>query len=307
MSTQALIEYVGKHHDPQLYCYVLLDPLAIAATSDQTLLGSLRQALGESALTRVWRADLAHSPETLPILACLASPGNSLCQRLLEQTASAAIRDLRRRKRQVCAWLFSSAPAPATAAYLSSMGRIQNSAGAVGFYPLFEPVRFELYAGAFAQADQGHWWPIKHWLFLTSDGAPARVTGEAQPRRPIPANAGDGQEETALIEAVLASWRALRTGPLAQQLTPITRFAATQAAEHIRHARALGLSAVDDILNLVVHQLCLHPALPNHPSVRAMIDSAAQGQRSLGQQFAQYTNANWKHVTTTLPAAEVHS
>ncbi|BBU45281.1 hypothetical protein PPTS312_31960 [Pseudomonas putida] len=62
MNVESLISRIEGHHAAHLHCHVLVDPLAIAGQSDHALLAHLREALGEAALMRVDRADLAHVP-----------------------------------------------------------------------------------------------------------------------------------------------------------------------------------------------------------------------------------------------------
>lgn len=81
--------------------------------------------------------------------------------------------------------------------------------------------------------------------------------------------------------------------------------AAEQACHPIQQARQLGLSSQDDIITLMLHQLCLHPNLQNHAAVARLIETAAQEPRPLAQLFAQYTDADWKRLTATLPQSEV--
>lgn len=62
MKIENLARSIEGHHAAHLHCHVLIDPLAVTAGSDQNLLARLRETLGEAALTRVHRADLAHVP-----------------------------------------------------------------------------------------------------------------------------------------------------------------------------------------------------------------------------------------------------
>lgn len=66
MRTDNLARLIESHHGAHLYCHVLIDPLATAHDGDHGVLAPLRNALGEQALTRVHRADLAHAPNCIP-------------------------------------------------------------------------------------------------------------------------------------------------------------------------------------------------------------------------------------------------
>src|SRR5690349_12113989 len=123
MDTDDLVRLIESHHRAHLYCHVLIDPLATAHDGDHALLAPLRNALGEQALARVYRADLAHAPQLHPVLVCLASPGTVPSRRLLELTARAAQRALFQQRRYLCGWLFSEAPSAAVASHLTALCR----------------------------------------------------------------------------------------------------------------------------------------------------------------------------------------
>jgi hypothetical protein len=304
MSMDALVTFIEDQLAQELYSYVLLDPLAVSKDSDQSILQQLDSILDENAFSRVYRQDIAHAPQSHPILVCLATPGTPPNKFLLEITAHAALGDIRRRRRYVCGWLFSEACPSDIAHHLTSMCRIPSGPGTTAFYPIFEPVRFELFATSFGDTEKGPWWPVKHWLFLTSSGTPARVNGHPIPRCPIPDHTLDMQREAVLVATLLGAHRALLERPSTTPLPAIPPAPAKHSYHQIQQARALGLSTDDDILALVLRQTCLHPALHTHPTVRAQIDVAATQQRPLAQIFAQYTDADWKHLIATLPRSE---
>ncbi len=102
MRTDNLARLIESHHGAHLYCHVLIDPLATAHNGDHAVLAQLRNALGEHALTRVHRDDLAHAPQLHPVLACLASPGTVPSRCLLELTARAAQKALFQQRRYLC-------------------------------------------------------------------------------------------------------------------------------------------------------------------------------------------------------------
>ncbi|MBI6923014.1 MULTISPECIES: hypothetical protein [Pseudomonas] len=304
MNVESLISRIEGHHAAHLHCHVLVDPLAIAGKSDPALLAHLREALGEAALTRVHRADLAHAPHLHPVLACLASPGTLPSRELLALTARAAYRGLHQHRRYLSGWLFSEADSATVAAHLTAMCQIPDAKRAFSFYPVYEPVRLELLAATFKQVEHGPWWPINNWLFLSSGGRLAHLEGQSGQRHALPEPAQRIQEDVKIIEQVLAAWRKLRAGSSAMNQREIPPFAAVRASNFIDDARMLGLSASHDIQVFALYHLCLHSRLHTVPAVRSMIDAAAQGQRPLASMFAQYSDEQWQRTVDSLPGSE---
>jgi hypothetical protein len=298
------MKFIIGRHEPEQYCHVLMDPLAVSEKSDHSILQKLSDVLGKHAVTRVIRTDLPQVPHLHPILVCLASPTEPLSTSLLELTARAGLMDLKHRKRSICGWLLSDSPASVIAPHLTSICQLPSGTGEHDFFPIFEPVRLELFSAAFEQVDRGPWWPIKRWILLTSGGLPVSVTSRQGAHYPIPAHARDMQNDAALIEELLAAWRTILTCPMANSLLPLPQVAAVRASEYIQQARKLGLSGADDIQTLALHLLCIHPRLHSHPDVLAMINTALKEQRPLADLFAQYTDANWRYVTKNLSGSE---
>lgn len=158
-------------YDPALPLYLLVDPHKSIAEDWAVSLASLREILGEEALTEVPRADYAgHAPESCPRLALLTCAGEKPAPEI-EQLIAASVRIARSEhpgsRRYICGWLQSAADAPALAAALAQRMLIpqphsggnspeQASAADTGiltpanarFYPLHEPLRQELIAYA---------------------------------------------------------------------------------------------------------------------------------------------------------------
>ncbi|MFJ4351254.1 hypothetical protein ACIPZ5_10145 [Pseudomonas sp. NPDC089428] len=306
MSSEALIKLINQHHRPGHYSYVLLDPLAVSEDSEHSLLASLKSALGDTAMTRVVRPDLPHAPGLYPVLACLSSPGSLADASLLALTAQAAELDMHRRKRQVCGWLLSEAPPPAVAAHLTALCRLPDVSGATTFHPVYEPLRLELLAALFERAEQGPWWPIERWVFLTSGGSLASLKGQPQARWGLPAGALGVQQDIALIEAVLAIWKASTLFANTIKVPALPPFAAVRASNHINDARGLGLSAEQDIRALALHWLCLHPQLHTLQAVRDMISAAVHQHCPLSSQMARYSDSSWQRLLATLPNLEAY-
>lgn len=306
MNSKTLVELINEHHRPGHYSYVLLDPLAIPKNSEQSLFKSLKSVLGDSAITRVVRLDLPHAPESHPVLVCLGSPGSLPDAALLELAAKAAECDMHRRKRQVCGWLLSEAAPSAIASHLTALCRLPDALGATTFHPVYEPLRLELLGALFERAEQGPWWPIERWVFVTSGGSLASLKGQSHMRCDLPAGAICVQQDIALIEAVLAIWKASLLFTSATKVSTLPPFAAVRACNHINIARGLGLSAEQDIQALALHLLCLHPQLHTLQAVRAMVDAAIHRQCPLSAQLARYSDSDWQHLVATLPSHEAY-
>lgn len=303
MNRKALVELLSEHHHTGQYSYVLLDPLAVPEGSEHSALASLKSVLGDGAMTRVTRPDLPLAPGLHPVLVCLGSPGSVPDAALLELTAQAAEGDMHRRKRQVCGWLLSEAPPAVIAAHLTALCRLPEASGATAIHPVYEPLRLELLAAMFERAEQGPWWPIERWVFVTSGGSLASLKGRPRNRRGLPAGAIGVQQDAALIEAVLAAWRKLPALPGACEIPP---FAAVRAANHLDDARGLGLKVERDILVMALHLLRLHPRLHTQKAVRDMIDMAIRQQRPLAEMFAHFTDSSWQRLVAATPQPEAY-
>ncbi|QKL01848.1 hypothetical protein GEV39_10725 [Pseudomonas sp. NY5710] len=304
MTADDLASVIEQQHAPDLYSYVLVDPLAPEDKGDSALLAQLREALGESAMMRVPRFDLAHVPHLHPVLVCLAIPGALPSRAILELTARAAVRGLFQPRRYLCGWVFSEQPAANIAAHLSRLCRLPDTAQALSFYPVYEPIRLELLAATFKQGERAPWWPISRWLFLNSSGQLLNLKGQSGQRCLLPASAWRMQADGALVERVLRSLSALRAGVNNTLQCQIPSFAAVRAGNHIQEARALGLTDPEDIVVLALHQLCIHPQLTSLAAVRGLIDAARQEQRALAPLLARYSEAHWRHLTQSLTEAE---
>ncbi|MEN5303498.1 MULTISPECIES: hypothetical protein [unclassified Pseudomonas] len=306
MNSKALVELINEHHRSGQHSYVLLDPLAAPKDSEHSLLKNLKSVLGDCAMTRVVRPNMPHAPESHPVLVCLGSPGSLPDAALLELTTKAAEHDMHRRKRQVCGWLLSEAAPSAIASHVTALCRLPEASGATSFHPVYEPLRLELLAALFERAEQGPWWPIERWVFVTSGGSLASLRGQPRNRRSLPAGAIGVQQDAALIEAVLAIWKASLLFTSATKVSTLPPFAAVRASNHINSARGLGLSAEQDIQALALHLLCLHPQLHTLQAVRDMIDAAIHRQCPLSAQLARYSDSNWQRLVATLPCHEAY-
>jgi hypothetical protein len=304
MNSDALIKLINQHHRLGQYCYVLLDPLAVPEDNERSLLSILKSALDSSSMTRVVRPDLPHAPRSHPMLVCLGTPTSLPSAALLALTARSAEQDMHRRKRLVCGWLLSEAPPSTIAAHLTALCRLPDDCGKMTLYPVYQPLRLELLAALLERADQGPWWPIERWVFMTSGGSLAGLKGQPNIRRGLPAGAISVQQDAALIEAVLTIWRASSLFASTTKVPALPPFAAVRTSNFINQARELGLSAKQDIQALVLHLLCLHPRLHTLQTVRDMIDAAVQQQCPLASQLARYSDSTWQRLVATLPKSE---
>ena len=305
MTPASVQAFVAEQHAPGATLYLLLDPLADCAADDPLRIETLRQTLGNNAITPLHRPDLTHTPSACPMLVTLATPGVSPSQTLMALSALRAQEDLSRHKRYVCGWLSSSAAARHLSAHIVSLGQLPLEKGQA-FFPIHEPLRLELLAGTFRRNDEGPWWPIQHWLLPTSSGTSSLLVGIPECRATTDTRTTAVQQDVSMVSALLSGWRrALRlpltyaparwNGPAA--LPPQ---AAAQAYIQIQQARHLGLSDPDDILTLALHRLMLHPHLHQHAGVRALIEQAVQGQAPLSHLLTPYNDSAWQRAVSDL-------
>lgn len=299
--------FVAEQH-AESTLYLLLDPLAESTNGDPLAIATLQQALGEQAITRVLRPDLAHAPQALPVLVKLSSPACPLESRLLELSARRAKVDGKQSRRYVCGWLNSTKTAEAIAARIVELSHLPAEKGHP-YFPLHEPLRLELLVGTFESCEQGYWWPIQQWMFPTSSGANSKVIG--LPERgcdPAP-HAHTLQQEAKHVAGLLRSWRNALELPQAftpnrwSGPTPLPPRAAAQVYSQIHQARTLGLQHDHDIDTFALLHLLVHPHLRQHPHVRELIDQAVREQTSLSQLLTPYIDRDWSKVVSDLPHA----
>jgi len=305
MNVEALIKLVCDLHTPDLYCHVLIDPMAMPDRSDHSLISQLGEALGEHGMNRVLRDDFAHAPHYHPVLASLSCPGAAPNLRLLAMTAHAAQRDSQRHNSYLCGWILSEAPGPVVAKHLAALCRLPTASDTTVFHPIYEPTRLELLATTFERLELGPWWPIKHWIFQSSGAKLAQIRGEPRSHNALPPAALRIQNDVPSIQALLVAWRAMLARPEALNPPPLPPFATVRASNLIDDARRTGLSATEDILAMALHHLCVHPRLHTLRTVRDLIEATVSQQRPLAPMLAGFSAANWRHMTANLPQAEV--
>lgn len=310
MSDTIVQMFVESKRNADDYLYLLLDPLAECDNDHPLHIASLMQRLGDDAIVRVQRLDLAHDPDTFPALVTLAQPGNLPDDALLALSYARAQEDARYRKRYVCGWLTSHVSPEDVATQLTWLGSVGLSEPSSRFLPFFEPLRLELLAAALRSGGLGRrLWPIRQWLCPTSWGGAALFSGHPEGvDAALPDVATQAQQDAPLVADVWAAWR--RSLQVRLSYAPnrwhgdtlLPPQAAASAFRLIRDARVLGLRDSGDIVSLALHRFLVHPRLHEHPQVRADIARAARRENSLQTLFEAYNDATWAHAVAYLNA-----
>lgn len=314
MMTEHVTTFAARYREPQDHVYLLVDALGECSEAHPLSIPSLVRDLGEDAIVRVLRPDLAHTPAACPALIQLAAPGAEPAKRLLALSAIYAEEDLGYSKRYVCGWLLSSASPEVVAQRIAELCRITSSGASKGTTPWFEPVRLELLAAALGPQVGAMFAPIKAWLFLTSWGGFSvlhRTSTIAQDDKADLVR--HTQHAAQLVNEVLGAWRLAQRQVLsfapwkwngAGLLPPQ---AAVHAFRLVRDAERLGLRRREDIITLSLHRVCIHPLLPEHVEIQRDIFEAADGKASLESRFENYDDAIWQRIVAALPRAENYS
>lgn len=314
MTARPAIHFAEQYRAPGDYLYVLVDGLAECDQEHPLSIPSLTQTLGESAIARVLRPDLAHTPEACPALVQLAAPGETPAARYLELGAHYALDDLTRNKRYVCGWLLSPQPLAAIADHLVAQCHATAPGRGRTLSPWYEPIRLELLIAALRSQIAEVLGLISAWLCPTSWGSFTVLRGSTVPQQwELPPLARDTQHLAPLISDFLGVWRhALKRPPrYAPWRWKGTSLLPPQAGTHafrlVRDARDRKLSDSHDIISLCLHRVFIHPHLPQHPDIQRDIAQAAAGNLSLQARFNAYDDAAWARIATSLPRAENYS
>lgn len=312
MMRSAVQAFARNERAPDDYLYLLLDPLAPCPSTEPLSIHKLTQTLGDKAISRVMRPDLAHTPDACPALVQLAAPGDTANMSLLASAERHAIEDASYRKRYVCGWLTSDRPINAVADHLAArcLDVIKPVAGK-RMTPWFEPLRLELLAASMERAFPALLWPVKRWLCPTSWGTYTLLRGAStEAGMDAPELARHAQQLAPLVGDFLDVWRLALTLPMTyapmrwRGATILPPQAAVHAFRMIRNAHQLGLRLSADIIDLCTHRVFIHPGLPRHPKVQADIAVAAAGQSTLQARFETYDDAAWKRIVeSSSPAA----
>ena len=314
MNTGPVSYFLEHYRKPDDYLHLLLDGLAECAPEHPLSVPSLIQSLGEAAVTRVLRPDLAHAPDVCPALVQMASPGESPALRHLQWSAERASQDPGYHKRYVCGWLLSPQPLEVIASHIAA--RCHTTASADGRpTPWFEPLRLELLSATAASEISWLLCPIRFWLSSLSWGVHTAVRGTDTPVEVVmPSSARQALQWAPLINSLLGTWQHLLRRPVGfapwrwtgDSVLPPQ--AALHALRLVRNAHAFGLREQRDIIALCLHQVFIHPLLPQHPEIQALIAKAGSGALDLQSHFAShYSEALWKRTFTDLPRAKDYS
>lgn len=314
MTGETVIGVVEQHRAPDDHVYLLVSGLAECAFDHPLSVPSLIQSLGDAAVTRVLRPDLAHAPDRCPALIQLAMPGEAVPELYLTLSADYAARDLAYNERYICGWLFSPQPLDVIATHIAA--RCSTAAAKDGqISPWFEPLRLELlFATMRVQAGQllG---PVRLWLLPLSWEGYTIVRGTSSSGAPgLPLDARESQQLAPVINRFLAVWRqALRQPP---RFAPwrwtgssgLPTYAAAHAFQLIRDAHRLGLRNSRDLIALSLYRVLMHPHLPQHPDIKHLIAQASAGKLDLQSHFSSsYSEAHWRRIVADLPRAKDYS
>lgn len=314
MNVGSITHFLEHHRQPDDYLYLLLDGLAECAPEHPLSVPSLIQSLGDAAVTRVLRPDLAHTPDVCPALVQLAKPGESPALPLLEWSAERASKDPGYSKRYVCGWLLSPQPLEVIAKQIAA--DCHTTATENGHpSPWFEPLRLELLCATAASEIGWLLCPIRYWLLPLSWGPHTVVRGTDNPVEVVmPASARQAQHWVPMINNFLSTWQHLLQRPVGfapwrwSGKTILPPRAALHALCLIRAAYRLGLRNQRDVIALCLHQVFIHPLLLRHPEIQALVTKARSGALDLQSHFAShYDEALWKRTFTDLPRAKDYS
>ena len=216
MMRSAVQAFARNERAPDDYLYLLLNPLAPCPPTEPLSIHTLTQTLGDKAISRVMRPDLAHAPDACPALVQLAAPGDTANISLLASAERHSTEDASYKKRYVCGWLASDRPIDAVADHLAArcMDVIKPVAGK-RITPWFEPLRLELLAGSMERAFPALLWPVKRWLCPTSWGTYTLLRGAStEPGMDAPELARRAQQLAPLVGDFLDVWRLALTLPM---------------------------------------------------------------------------------------------
>ena len=93
---EPVTNFAEQYRSPNDYLYLPVDGQAECALGHPLSVPSLIESLGDAAVTRVLRPDIAHDPDRCPALIQLARPGDSVLPRQAGVHAFRLIRDARR-------------------------------------------------------------------------------------------------------------------------------------------------------------------------------------------------------------------
>lgn len=309
MTGEAIVDFAEQYRSPSDYLYLLVDGQAECALDHPLSVPSLIGSLGASAVTRVLRPDISHTPDRCPALIQLAAPGEGVSLRYLELSADYAEWDLGYNQRYICGWLVSPQPLEVIATHIAA--RCHTTASEDGRpSPWVEPLRLELLVGAMASDAGDLLGSIRFWLFPVSWGGYTLIRGTDYVHDiELPQLAREAQQLTPVIRRFLSVWRYMVRHPpiFAPWGWKGSSVLPPQAGIHgfrlIRDARRLGLVNSRDLISLSLHRVFLHPDLPRHPEIQQLIAQARTGAIELHSHFTTCSDAFWKCIVADLPRA----
>lgn len=312
MTRKAVTHFVEHQRAADDYFYLLVDGLAECAVHHPLSVPSLIESLGDAAVTRVLRPDIAHTPSRCPALIQLAAPGEQVPQRYLDLSVNYADWDLGYNERYICGWLVSPQPLEVIARHIAD--RCDTTASEDGQpSPWFEPLRMELLFSAMNTQAGDLLSPIRFWLSPVSWGGCMLIRGTSYPPgTSLPPLARETQQLAPVIHRFLGAWRQMIKQPplfgpwLWNGATVLPPQAGVHGFRLIRDARRLGLTHSRDLIALSLRRVTLHPHLPQHPEIQRMLAQARAGHPLLSQ-FATCPDSLWKRIYADLPRAEDYS
>lgn len=310
MTDTAITDFFKVNQSPQDYAYVLLDPLAEKSLEPVPLIDVLENELGSDAITLVMRPDYSHDPRSCPALVCLAEPGEAPAAHLVAMTEAQLKADAQRPKRSICGWLVSAQPPDVIAAHLLSLCMLPTGPGTTQFYPIFEPLRLELFWTIFPTSTDGPWWPIKSWWVAGSDSISGPMHGNPDSSHAVPITAHAIQAQAPLVHRLLDACRCTQNQQhrfaCVRPGTELPRpgMAAPIAFKKTQQARELGLAVEEDILTWAVMSWNLHPSLHAHPKCQQSLQTCISDLQPLDELLGQYSDGDWKQVMVQLTHGE---
>ncbi|NBA97359.1 DUF4123 domain-containing protein [Pseudomonas sp. R5(2019)] len=310
MKSRPVVAFVEQYRTANDSIYLLIDPLAEYDNEYPLSVDALTNDLGESAVERVLRPDLAHLPEACPALIQLAAPGETPSSQYLTRSALYALDELTYNKRYICGWLLSEQPLATVAQHLTTHCRTVAPAGGENTVPWYEPLRLELLAATLGHPLEGILWPIHAWLCPSSWGSFALFHGAAdRDFEKLPAQVHEVQRAAPLVNQLLGKWRLILQKPLSYAPwrwkgdTGLPPQAAVHAFRLIRDAYRHGLRDNNDVIALCLYRVLIHPLLPQHPDIQRDISRAIAGTEALHSRFETYNDADWMRISAALPSA----
>jgi hypothetical protein len=285
--------------------YVLLDQNRPVKEHDELHRARLARREVKREMHPVPRPDLAHEPDTLPLLLQIYAPRESgyVDEALLELTLRNALQRCRSvNGAYVAGWLCSDAPMNELANHLASAGVVFAAGEArQRFVPLFEPYRMALLVGDEQAAPFLSGWlgPIKHWLFVDSAGA-LRSLGSAHsaPRasKHLPRHQLEMQARIGVARLVVMALE--KTGVL------LATQAEQQIDQAIEGAQRHGLNIDEDVIFYALNNFTLGTAWASHPRALAMIEkTATDPELRLAAQMAALPDDLLEQIASGAPAS----